>query len=328
MDIGIIGSGFMASVHADAWATTEHHVVAVHSDDEQNGRKLAQRRRATFFEDAGELIARVDAVVIATPTDTHLTFIRLAAAAGRQVICEKPLARSYEEARTAMDACASAGVHLLVGHVVRFFPEYATAHREIEEGRIGRPALLRLQRLSAPPWSEWFRDEKRSGGVAFDMMIHDFDYARWITGEVERVYAQGVRVRSGEDGPFDHVQATLTHESGAISHVEGSWAYPRGMFQTSFEISGDRGFIAHDSESTRPLRVIRDEDEADTVKLPHVALVEEPWTTEIRHFARVLSGEVEAIISALDAGRAVAVAEAVRLSVAGGRSVSLAEVIR
>ncbi len=160
------------------------------------------------------------------------------------------------------------------------------------------------------------------------MMIHDFDYARWITGEVERVYAQGVRVRSGEDGPFDHVQATLTHESGAISHVEGSWAYPRGMFQTSFEISGDRGFIAHDSESTRPLRVIRDEDEADTVKLPHVALIEEPWTTEIRHFARVLSGEVDPIISALDAGRAVAVAEAVRLSVAGGRSVSLAEVIR
>lgn len=328
MDIGIIGSGFMASVHADAWATTEHHVVAVHSDDEQSGRKLAQRRGATFFEDASELIARVDAVVIATPTDTHPTFIRLAAAAGRQVICEKPLARSYEEARAAMDACAAAGVQLLVGHVVRFFPEYATAQREIEEARIGRLALLRLQRLSAPPWSEWFRDEKRSGGVALDMMIHDFDYARWIAGEVERVYAQGVRVRSGEDGPFDHVQATLTHESGAISHVEGSWAYPKGMFQTSFEISGDRGFIAHDSDEARPLRVIRDKDVTDTVSLPHVSLVEEPWATEVRHFAQVLSGEVEPIISALDAVRAVAISEAVGMSVAAGRPVALAEVVR
>jgi len=326
--VGIIGSGFMAAVHAAAWPQAGIAVRGVHSDDERSGRELAEGHGASFHGDVDRLLRDVDVVAICTPTDTHLEFISRAATQGRDIVCEKPLARNYKDALAAIDVCDAAGVRLLVGHVVRFFPDYAAARHEVSAGRIGKPALIRLKRCGSPPWSDWFSDQQRSGGVALDLMIHDFDYARWIAGEVRSVFAQGARVHTPATGPHDHVQAVLTHQSGAISHVEGSWAYPAGSFLTELEISGDGGFVSSDSERTRPLHVLGADDSEDAVKVPPATLVEEPWTTEIRHFASVLRGEVKPLVTAHDAAQAVAVADAVEMSLDTGRPVSLAEVPR
>ncbi len=109
------------------------------------------------------LLGQVDAVDICTPTDTHADIAVRAAAAGRHVICEKPLERTHAQGQRIIDACAEAGVHLFVAHVVRYFGEYATAQAAVAGGEIGSPAVLRLTRSGArPEWATWLHNEQRA----------------------------------------------------------------------------------------------------------------------------------------------------------------------
>src|SRR5204862_6098197 len=130
----------------------------------------------------------------------HYEMVMAAAGAGKQVVCEKPLARTLEQGQAMVAACRRAGVRLLVAHVVRFFPEYALARSLVVEGRIGRPGVLRLARGSyrpKKPRGNWFLDVEKSGGLLLDLMIHDFDYARWVGGEVGSVYVRSVGTGGG-----------------------------------------------------------------------------------------------------------------------------------
>src|SRR5690606_8031401 len=116
-----------------------------------------------------------------------------AAAAGKHVFCEKPISISIEDAKAMVEACEKAGVTLMVGHVLRFFPEYDAARDAVAGGRLGDPKVIRATRASAfPTWGSdnWFADESRSGGPIVDLIIHDIDWIRWTFGEVQRVYAK------------------------------------------------------------------------------------------------------------------------------------------
>jgi myo-inositol 2-dehydrogenase / D-chiro-inositol 1-dehydrogenase len=318
MQIGIIGSGVMAGEHAVAWSTTGHDVVAIHSDDAASGRRLARSCGANFCSSVADLIEAAQVVIVCTPTDTHLGFISLAARAGRDVITEKPLARTSVDAITAVARCEAAGVRLLVAHVVRFYPDYRLVRDEVVQGSVGRIAMVRLKRCSGPPSRTWYREEARSGGIALDLMVHDFDYARWIAGDVVAVFAQSARLRAADHEPVDHVLAVLTHDSGAISHVEGSWGYPDGPLLTSISVDGDRGAMAVDSGASQPLRVIR-ADRPDAIAVPTTTLDESPFVTQVRHFGDILSGSQEPVITARDAAAAVGISEAVIASMVAGR---------
>jgi predicted dehydrogenase len=131
----------------------------------------------------------------------------------------------------------------------------------------------------------WFLDRAKSGGMILDLMIHDFDYARWVAGEVVSVFARQLVDAAPSVG--DHCLAILTHASGAISHVEGSWAYPPPTFRTQFEIAGSAGLLIHDSAATAPLSVLwrrQVGESAGDVPLAASPLLESPYTTEIRAF--------------------------------------------
>lgn len=184
-------------------------------------------------------------VVIATPTDTHAELIHQAAEAGVDVFCEKPLALTSAEARSAADACAKRDVRLAVGHVVRYFPAYAEIQRRVRGGEIGAPGMAKCRRVSRPPrQGTWYRDTARSGGLLLDMGVHDFDWLAWCVGPVERVCALSSQF---ESTPV--TMATLAHSDGALSVVELSWADPKG-FATSVEVSGPGGVLRHDSRSS------------------------------------------------------------------------------
>src|SRR4029453_10919086 len=145
----------------------------------------------------------------------------------------------------------------LVAHVVRFFPEYALAKSLVQSGEVGRPGVLRLSRGSfrpKKPVGNWFLDFDKSGGLLLDMMIHDFDYARWVAGEVESVFARSIG-SSVSDAPVDYGMAILTHTGGALSHVTGAWSYPPPTFRTRLEIAGDGGLIEFDSADTAPVEL-------------------------------------------------------------------------
>jgi predicted dehydrogenase len=259
----------MGSVHAAGWAAcADADLVAVTSSPDRPPSDLAQQYGMRACATLEELLDLVDVVDICAPTDLHHEITLAAAAAGRAVICEKPLARTPGQATEMIDACREAGVPLLVAHVVRFFPEYAAAKAAVDNGEIGDPAVVRLTRATfqpAKPAGNWFVDERRSGGLHLDLMIHDLDYARWVAGDVVTAYARSVLATRPEAG-VDHVLAILRHRSGAISHVEGSWAYPPPTFRTRGEIAGTTGTLEFDSDRTAPVRpVLRSRAEAGDV---------------------------------------------------------------
>ncbi len=193
----------------------------------------------------------IDIVDVCVPTFLHKSYVMKAADAGKHVICEKPLARSLEDAREMLDYCREKDVRLFVGHVLRFFPEYREAKALVDQGAIGDVAVVRTTRGGGFPmaWNNWYADFQNSGGLVLDMIIHDFDFLRWCFGEVERVYAKSLFGR-GHYG-MDYALVTLRFASGVIAHVEGTWAHE--SFSMKFELAGKSGIIDYDSASDQPL---------------------------------------------------------------------------
>ena len=327
MKVGIVGVGFMGMTHAQAWSETEAQIGGIIAETESEAQALAARYGATVYPNLEAMLPNVDVVDICTPTHTHYEMVIVAASQGKDIICEKPLARTVKQAKEMINTCHKYGGQLFVAHVVRFFPEYKLAKDAIDEGQIGRPGVLRLSRGSfrpKKPVGNWFLDEGKSGGILMDLMIHDFDYARWIAGEVKTIFAK--KVSSGNpDAPIDYGLAILKHENGAISHISGAWAYPPPTFRTHIEIAGDAGLIEFDSDATAPITSLLQSRESDSqdVGLPSSPLSESPYTTQIKEFYAALQGHKSARVSAADGLAAVQIAECALDSARLGKAIEL-----
>ncbi|GAA1664456.1 Gfo/Idh/MocA family oxidoreductase [Fodinicola feengrottensis] len=316
LSIGLIGSGFIARSHAAAWqqlGTT----LFLYSNDPPAATALAGQYGGTVVDELDMLLGQVDAVDICTPTDTHADIAVRAAAAGRHVICEKPLERTHAQGQRIIDACAEAGVHLFVAHVVRYFGEYATAQAAVAGGEIGSPAVLRLTRSGArPEWATWLHNEQRAGGILLDFMIHDYDFARWIGGEVTSVYA----TVTGSDGPVSGT-VVLRHENGTISHIQGTWSRPGEPFRTTFDLAGSGGVLTGDSLRRPPVTISVPEPAA----IGH-ALADDPYTAELAEFAAAIAGGPPPRVNAADGLAALDIALAALESARSGRAVSPTQV--
>jgi len=327
MRVGIVGAGNMGRVHTTAWQATPAQVVGYRDIRPERAENYAQRYGGRAYDSLGALLADVDAISCTTPTDIHYEIVMAAARAGKHVICEKPLARTLAQGREMVAACRDAGVKLFVGQVVRFFPEYDRAKRAIDGGMIGRPAVLRFSRCVSQPRlsvDNWFVDFSRSGGLILDLMVHDFDQARWMAGEVTRVYAKALSVARPEAG-VDHALAILTHASGAITHVEGSWAYPP-TFSTAFEVAGAEGLLTFDAESSKPIHFLRHQQmttEIPEVPLPSNPLLESQYVTEIKAFYDAIAHDAPVRVSAVDGLAAMQIALAVIESAQTGRAIEI-----
>jgi predicted dehydrogenase len=310
----------MASTHANAWATVGDRVTHVLGAGSERAPGLAAGLGADVVADLTELLDAVDVVDICSPTDTHVDYIEQAAAGGVPIVCEKPLGRTSAEAARAVQVCASAGIPLLVAHVLRFFPEYAGARERVVAGDIGEIATIRLDRSTYPPMGDgtWFGDHARSGGVVLDLMIHDVDFACWLAGAVERVYAR----RAQPPGSGGHVLATLRHTSGALTHIQGSWAFPAGTFRTSLEIAGSDGLLTMHQGAPFSSITAQRGDVAAVPRLP-LTLAESPYVTQMRHFSEVVRADAEPIVTPQEAATAVAVCEAIESSITTGRAVTM-----
>jgi len=324
MRVGIAGTGTMGAVHAAAWRTAGAELVCCTSAHPSQSAALAQQYGIIAFGSYQELINHVDIVDICTPTHLHKVMAIQAARAGKHVICEKPVALTLPDAQAMIDACAAGGVRLFVGMVVRFFPQYRAAKELVVQGRIGQLGVLRLKRMAYQPMKSvdnWYTDESRSGGIVLDLMIHDFDYARFVAGDVERIFARG---NQGTSGPVRYVQAVIRFRSGALALVEGGWAYPPGLFRTGFDISGTDGLIEWNSDQPLPIQTHfpQARNKAESVGLPVVALSEDPYVFEIRHAYEAISTGSPFEVTAVDALEALRISLAVRGSLVTGKPVS------
>jgi len=315
----------MGEVHAKAWRTVGAELAGFTSLRHAQTCDLARRFGARAYAEYAELVDDVDIVDICTPTSLHKPMAIEAAAAGKHVVCEKPIALAIEDAQAMIDACAAAGVRFFVGMVVRFFSQYRVAQELVTEGKIGQLGVLRLKRVAyAPtkPVDNWYIDETQSGGMVLDLMIHDFDYARWLAGEVDRVFARHGRVVSS---PAEYLQAIIRFQSGALALVEGGWAYPPGVFRTALDLSGSDGLIEWSSDQALPIEthLPKAESSATPVGLPVAELSDDPYTAEIRHAYQAIRTSTPFAVTAEDALEALRIALAVKASLSTGQPVSL-----
>ena len=143
MKVGLVGAGFMGTTHAAGWAETDAELVGIVAETADEAAPLASQYNAKVYSDLASMLADVDVVDICTPTHQHYEMTLQAAAAGKHIICEKPLGRTTTQARKMIEACRKAGVKLLVAHVVRFFTEYALAKSCVMRGEVGKPGVIR-----------------------------------------------------------------------------------------------------------------------------------------------------------------------------------------
>lgn len=285
--IGVIGAGGMGGTHVRHYAGLGTVELGLFDVDAGRVDPLVQKFGVKPFDSIDALLSWADAADICTPTPTHADLASKAIAAGRALLVEKPLAQTLAQARSVVDAAEKAGVPMMVGHVVRFFPEFRTANRLVREGRVGTPAAIRMRRGGGPPKADWFLDHSLSGGILVDLAVHDFDWLRWTFGEVSHLYARSVGARTGH-GP-DYSLTTMTFESGAVAHVETTWMDPSGG-RATLEVCGSDGMLQYDSRQTA---ILRTHTAGNTRSEAPLSAGDDPYRNQLAAFAAGLeTGEM------------------------------------
>lgn len=212
---------------------------------------------AKLFATLGEALreVEVDFVDICLPTFLHAEAALEAIAAGKDVFCEKPLATSESDGEKMVAAAEAAGTTFMVGHCIRFWPEYVALKELTDSGRAGRLLSLTLQRRSARPTyskDNWLQDEKKSCGAALDLHIHDTDFVLHLLGRPTSVQSYGVH----DNGGWSHIFTHYQYDGGPEIRAEGGWNYPSNWgFQMAFQASFEGGTMEYDSGATPTSRI-------------------------------------------------------------------------
>ena len=255
VNIALVGAGFIGRVHARCIADhAETRLAAVHDLDGSAASAIAERHGARVAGSIDEIVGsdHIDAVLIASSTDSHGEIARACARAGKRFLCEKPLDTGFDAALRTMQSTRAAGVFAGIGFNRRFDTQYATLRRAVRAGRVGRVEMMHLtSRTHALPSLDYV---KASGGQLRDKGAHFFDLACWIAGErpVE-IYAVGaclIEPRFADHGDVDTAMITLRMSSGALCHLDFSRRTAYGCDER-IEVFGSEGMM----ESRNPVPV-------------------------------------------------------------------------
>ena len=273
--IGVLGVGRIGRMHAEIIANEIDgaSVAGVFDVNNEAASSVADALRVAVMT-VDEMLAsdEVDAVAVCSSTDTHVDLIERAAAAGKAIFCEKPVSLDLTEVDKALAAVEQYQVPFMVGFNRRFDPTHAAVQEAVASGRVGDPHIARMSsRDPAPPPVEYI---KVSGGIFVDMMIHDFDMARFVVGSpVTTVYATGaVRIDPaiGEAGDLDTAVVTLTHENGCITVIDNSRQAVYGYDQR-LEVLGSTGMAMSENPMKNSAMVYTATERAGSV-LPYFFL--------------------------------------------------------
>lgn len=248
-NVVLVGCGFMGRMHGTVYGLLDGAQLVAAVDHKADARAAyADKFGVPTYETLEEALAAHDVHVvdICLPTDLHRAFTEKAAAAEKHVLCEKPMALTVADAEAMKAACAEAGVQLMIGHCIRFWPEYALLKQLVDDGSLGKLRSVNLTRYGQfPSWSSdnWLASEARSGGGVLDMHIHDSDFAHFLLGDPDEVVAFGTVDGRGPS----HVFSTMRF-GDAIVHLEGGWNLPPGApFKMAFRAIFERGAALFDA---------------------------------------------------------------------------------
>jgi myo-inositol 2-dehydrogenase/D-chiro-inositol 1-dehydrogenase len=329
--IGLLGAGRIGNVHARA--ITSHagsKLIAVSDVNTQAAANLAAQYGAQTSS-SDEIIANsdIDAILIATSTDTHSDLIEAATKAGKAVLCEKPVDLSLERALACRKIAAETGRPVMIGFNRRFDPNFAALKASVDRGEIGRPELLSVTSFDpAPPPVSYI---KVSGGLFRDMMIHDFDMASWIMGglpkAVRAVASAIVDPEIGEAGDVDTAVVTLQYDDGRIAVIKNSRRAVYGYDQR-VELLGSDGLLSVGNviENT----VVRSTKNGVVSAKPEFFFLERymrAYAAEWAAFVEAVTGSGVVPVSLDDGVNALALAEAATRSAKSGIAVEVATIM-
>jgi predicted dehydrogenase len=335
--IGIAGFGFMGRMHYRCWKATNGAEVAAICDTNPNivedtKKAVGNIEGAEGAVDFGgvELYtdfdlmlksAKLDAVSITLPTYLHPDYSIKALKAGVHVLCEKPMALSVKDCDRMIRAANRGGKVLQIGHCVRFWPEYAKTKEIVDSGKYGKVITATFQRLgSAPKWSidNWLLDEKRSGGMALDLHIHDTDFVQYLFGIPRAVCSFTAKGNTGQ--PL-HIVTQYLYDDDKVVTAEGGWAMmPKFGFEMSFNIALEKATIVYDLTRKPMFMVYPAEGEAFTPQVEKG----DGYSRQTEYFANLIRGEkVEPVTTLQQSRDSVKIVEAEKKSAKITRKVAI-----
>ena len=329
--VGLLGTGRIGRLHAENIAShRESTLTAVADIDDESANNLAAQFGA-IVKSADEVIVdpNIDAILIATSTDTHSDFIEKASSAGKAILCEKPVDLNLTRAKKCLDEVSAAKNSIMVGFNRRFDPNFAQLKKSLENNEIGKRELLTITSFDpAPPPISYV---KTSGGLYRDMMIHDFDLSNFIMGELPiTISAVGhslVNPEIGAAGDVDTAVVTMIYSDGKIAVIKNSRRAAYGYDQR-VEILGAEGLLQADNIL-----------ESSVVKSTKVGVISaKPKYFFLERYMSAYKAEWDAFVKSIndnqpvpvtleDGVAALAMAEAATQSQILGKSIQIEEVL-
>ncbi|MHA6259785.1 inositol 2-dehydrogenase [Sporosarcina sp. CAU 1771] len=327
--LGIIGAGRIGKLHAENLVGLQHAKVKTISDLYVDG--LREWATSIGIEnvtaDYQDILNddEIDAILVCSPTSTHLQVIKDAANAGKHIFCEKPISFSKEDSAEALKAVEENGVKFQVGFNRRFDASFKKVHDTVKAGTIGDTQIVKItSRDPAPPPAEYI---KNSGGMFMDMSIHDFDIARYVTGsEVTEVYVQGASLVDpmfAELGDVDTAIITLKFANGALGVIDNSRKAVYGYDQR-LEVFGSKGTV--EAGNVQPTTAIISTEDGVIKDNPQYFFLErykDAYIKEISCFIDSVATDAPLVCCGNDGLQAEKIAEAAKESFLSGKPVKI-----
>ncbi len=318
LGVGVLGVGEMGMRHAEnlRHLVPRAELVAVADVSAARARRAAADLEIGKSYDSLESMLEcegLDAVVIATPDKFHAAAIQTIAAAGKDMLCEKPLALDLAEARAALNRVAEAGVRIQVGFMRRYDPAYAAAMQRVEMGEIGTPVIFKSigRDKDGPPLS--FYQPALNGMLFYTNTIHDFDLARWLMqDEVAEVHAYTTSAIRPEVQQFGDVVASVVNlrfAGGAIGNIE-SHAQAAYGYDVRTEIVGSKGSILIGSVNRTPATFLTAEGSSQPLAGHFLSTFADAYLAEIRDFVDCMLSDRAPRVTGEDGFKALTLAVA------------------
>ena len=252
--VAILGAGFITDIHLESYHrfVPNAEVIAIYARDKKKAKAMAEKHHIpAWYDDMDKIITEsgCDVVDICIPNFLHAEATLKAAAAGKHIIIEKPLAVTLEEADEMIAACKKANVKLMYAEELCFAPKYERVRKMVNDGAIGDIYMLKQSEKHSGPHTDWFYDVNLAGGgVLMDMGCHAIAWFRWMlkNAKVESVFASMSTVlHKGRTLGEDNSVLIIEFENGVTAVAENSWAKHGGMDDRS-EVHGTGGVVYAD----------------------------------------------------------------------------------
>lgn len=323
LKVGLIGCGGMGASLARQCNSLENaDVTDVYDPDSAAAEKIAQELGAKVHTSHEQLLSGdVDAVIIAPPNDLHAPMTIEAAKRGKHVFCEKPMAMSVADCDAMIEAADAAGIKLMVGQVLRLIDVFWKTHQIAASGELGTPFAMSVVRLSGIDTLArgWRATIKQSGGILYEVHVHELDFMRHVMGEAKSVYASTGHFTPAKVEFEDVAVVHIRYESGGIGILHCG---------TSSSI-GRNGMMVQCSEGTvtnggfgGPIQYARFGEEITTIE-PSDIQKEDPYREEVRSWVDAITRGTPMVFDGRDGRAAIELVEAAYLSASTGRVVEL-----